>query len=76
MSRLQQGSLLRLKRKAGPMYGYFVGTTRPTAAALIGNERSEPSFAIRISAMRNRQPTRFAIQSTPSFECPSASQNS
>ncbi len=66
MSRIQQGSLLRLKRKTGPDVWCSVGMTKPTARAPIGNGLSERSSAIRTKEMRREPRMRFATPSTPS----------
>ncbi len=76
MSRLQQGSLLKLKRKSGPdvwVFRWYEETdgTRTYRKRILGSVIAIPTYG-----MRRRQPMRFATQSTLSLRCRRPSPNS
>ena len=76
MSRMQQGSLLRLKRKAGPDVWVFRWYDETNGTRTYRKRTLGTSFAIRIFEMRRELPMRFAIPSTPSSEFRKQSLNS
>jgi hypothetical protein len=70
MSRMQQGSLLRLKRKAGPDVWVFRWYDETNGARTYRKRTLGTVFVIRISGMRKRQPMRFATHINSEFRVP------
>jgi len=76
MSRMQQGSLLRLKRKAGPDIWVFRWYDETNGTRTYRKRTIGTVIACRTVEMRKRQSMRFGITLTSSLECRKQSLNS
>ncbi len=76
MSRFQQGSLLKLKRKAGPDVWVFRWYEETDGTRTYRKRNLGTVVRLRIAGMRKKLPMRFATTSTQSSEYRKRSLNS